>query len=199
MVKPGNPLEIKYTMSHQIGQQLKHVRTQARLTQREMARKAGITNGTISLIEQNKVNPTVFALKKILDVIPMSLSEFFQEEEEGGGEKIFFRESEFLVLSEGDLSIKQVGKNLEGKSMQICYERYAPSASSARDDTERLRHEGQEGGIVIKGHLKITVGKQTAILGPGDAYYFDSLLPHVLTNVGKKELLFVSVISPPTF
>lgn len=188
-------------MSHQIGQQLKHVRKQARLTQREMARRAGITNGTISLIEQNKVNPTVFALKKILDVIPMSLSEFFQEEEEEeeGREKIFFRESEFLVLSEGDVSIKQVGKNLEGKSMQICYERYAPSASSARDDSERLRHEGQEGGIVIKGHLKITVGKRTAILGPGDAYYFDSQLPHVLTNVGKKELLIVSVISPPSF
>ena len=47
------------------------------LSQRELAKRAGVTNGMISLIEQNRVSPSVSSLKKVLDGIPMSLAEFF--------------------------------------------------------------------------------------------------------------------------
>lgn len=182
-------------MDIEIGSRLKGVRQEAHLTQRELARRAGVTNGTISLIEKNKLNPTVGALKKILDVIPMSLSEFFHEEGDKG-EQIFFRASELLELSEGDVSIRQVGRNLDGRMLQICHERYKAGASSGH---EHLQHEGEEGGVIIEGHIEITVDGQTRILGPGDAYYFRSDQPHRLRNAGKKDCVFVSVISPPSF
>ena len=47
------------------------------LSQRELARRAGVTNGLISLVEMNRVSPSVSSLKKVLDGIPMSLAEFF--------------------------------------------------------------------------------------------------------------------------
>ena len=47
------------------------------MSQRELARRAGVTNGLISLIEQNRVSPSVSSLKKVLDGVPMSLAEFF--------------------------------------------------------------------------------------------------------------------------
>ena len=37
------------------------------LSQRELAKRAGVTNSTISLIESNGTNPSVGALKRILD------------------------------------------------------------------------------------------------------------------------------------
>ncbi|MCB1405636.1 MAG: helix-turn-helix transcriptional regulator, partial [Rhodobacteraceae bacterium] len=37
-----------------IGTRLKVARTKRRLSQRELARKSGVTNGTISQIEQNQ-------------------------------------------------------------------------------------------------------------------------------------------------
>ena len=60
-----------------VGAHLRAVRTLYGLSQRELAKRAGVTNGLISLIEQNRVSPSVSSLKKVLDAIPMSLAEFF--------------------------------------------------------------------------------------------------------------------------
>ena len=60
-----------------IGTRLRLVRQVYGFTQRELARRAGVTNGAISLIEQNRVSPSISSLKKILDGIPLSLADFF--------------------------------------------------------------------------------------------------------------------------
>ena len=64
-------------LSIDVGAHLRAVRTLYGLSQRELAKRAGVTNGLISLIEQNRVSPSVSSLKKVLDGIPMSLAEFF--------------------------------------------------------------------------------------------------------------------------
>src|SRR5690606_6288151 len=60
-----------------IGARLQLVRKSKDLSQRELAKRVGVTNSTISLIEQNKVSPSVSSLKKVLDGIPISLADFF--------------------------------------------------------------------------------------------------------------------------
>ncbi|MGY2498892.1 helix-turn-helix domain-containing protein, partial [Klebsiella pneumoniae] len=56
-----------------IGHRLKAVRTKAALSQRELAKRSGVTNGFISQIEKNQVSPSVSSLRKVLEGIPMSL------------------------------------------------------------------------------------------------------------------------------
>ena len=51
--------DIKHIMSIGVGARLRSVRTTFGLSQRELARRAGVTNGLISLIEQNRVSPSV--------------------------------------------------------------------------------------------------------------------------------------------
>ncbi len=60
-----------------VGSRLRHVREKFGLSQRELAKRAGVTNGTISLIEQNRVSPSVSSLMKVLEGLPMTLAEFF--------------------------------------------------------------------------------------------------------------------------
>ena len=64
-------------MSVELGVRLKAVRKHFELSQRQLAKRSGVTNATISLIEQNKVSPSVSSLKKVLDGLPMSLADFF--------------------------------------------------------------------------------------------------------------------------
>lgn len=52
------------------GARLKLVRESYKLSQRELARRSGVTNATISLIEQNRVSPSISSLKKLLEGIP---------------------------------------------------------------------------------------------------------------------------------
>ena len=49
-----------------VGQRLRGVREMHSLSQRELAKRAGVTNGTISLIEQNRVSPSIGSLRKVL-------------------------------------------------------------------------------------------------------------------------------------
>jgi mannose-6-phosphate isomerase-like protein (cupin superfamily) len=47
--------------------------------------------------------------------------------------------------------------------------------------------------------LEVTVGDQRRMLEPGDAYYFDSRLPHRFRNPGEEECEVVSACTPPSF
>jgi transcriptional regulator with XRE-family HTH domain len=50
-------------MSVDIGSRLRHLRIAHKLSQRELAKRTGVPNSTISLIESNASNPSVGALK----------------------------------------------------------------------------------------------------------------------------------------
>ena len=54
-----------------IGSRLRFIREKSGLSQRELAKRTGVTNATISLIEANQTNPSVGALKRILDGLPI--------------------------------------------------------------------------------------------------------------------------------
>ena len=165
------------------------------MTQRELAKLSGVTNGAISQIEQNNVSPSVASIKKILSVFGLSLADFFSDEFDRE-RQIFFRASELTVVSKKPLLLKQVGKKLHSSKLQVLHEIYAPGADTG---PSMLSHEGEEAGVVVRGEVEVTVGANHDILGPGDAYYFHSKLPHRFRNPGKVECELVSVCTPPTF
>jgi transcriptional regulator with XRE-family HTH domain len=182
-------------MSLNLGARLREVREARGISQRELSRRAGISNATVSQIESNTVNPSVGALKRIVDAIPMALSDFFAVEP-GDESPVFFRAADMMEIGRGGVSYRQVGRDLTGKALQILSECYQPGSDSGR---VHLSHEGEEGGIVIKGQLEVIVGDQRTVLGPGDAYYFKSREPHRFRNTGPEPCEIVSVCTPPSF
>ena len=56
-----------------VGARLRALRLMHGLSQRELAKRAGVSNAIISLIEQNRSSPSVGSLKKVLDGLPVSL------------------------------------------------------------------------------------------------------------------------------
>lgn len=182
-------------MSVDVGARLRFVRTRHGLSQRALAKKAGVTNSSISLIESNAVNPSVGALKRILDGIPIGLAEFFALEPDRP-KKVFYRADELVEIGKGPISYRQIGDTLFGRSLQILRERYEPGADTGRVP---LAHEGEEGGIILSGRLEVTVDEERRILGAGDAYYFESRRPHRFRCVGRAPCELISALTPPSF
>ena len=187
-----------------IGGRLKSVRESRGLSQRDLAGRAGLTNGAISLIEQNKSSPSVASLKRLLDAIPMTMSEFFSEVEETESPKYFYAADEFIELSPQDIglgngalrvSLRQLG-DASKHSMMVLHETYPPGADTGPD---MLSHDSEEAGVVISGIIEVTVGDQVRVLNPGDGYLFDSRLPHRFRNIGSADCVVVSACTPPTF
>lgn len=182
-------------MSDDVGQRLGAIRRLHGLSQRALARKCGVTNATISLIESGTVSPSVGSLKRILDGIPIGLAEFFGFPL-ADQERMFFGADELVEIGEGGISYRQVLPDLTGRSLQILHERYQPGADTGKVP---LRHEGQEGAVIIRGRLEVQVGQARRVLGPGDAYYFESNRPHRFRNVGDEVCEVVSACTPPSF
>lgn len=188
-----------------IGSRLRGLREARGFSQRELAARAGLTNGTISLIEQNKTSPSVASLKAVLDALSTTLSEFFAGAERAGPPRVFYAASEFTELSPDDLgmtgraarrvSLRQVG-DASRHALQILHETYPPGADTGPG---MLSHEAEEGGVVISGIVEITVGDEVRVLNPGDGYLFDSRLPHRFRNIGDSACIIVSACTPPTF
>jgi transcriptional regulator with XRE-family HTH domain len=180
-------------MNIDIGGRLRQYRQQKGLSQRALARLAGVTNGLISQIEQNAVSPSIASLKKVLDVLSLSLADFFTSEETPRDD-CFYSRKQLPNLGSGDVAIFLIGAGVKHRAMSILHEVYPPGA-----DTQTYTHAGEEGGVVTKGKVEVTVAGRTRILGPGDAYYFESRLPHRFRNIGSTPCEIISANAPPTF
>ncbi|GGF30365.1 aldehyde dehydrogenase [Aliidongia dinghuensis] len=182
-------------MSDDVGPRLVEIRRRHGLSQRALARKCGVTNATISLIESGAVSPSVGSLKRILDGIPIGLAEFFGFPLDDQ-ERVFFTADQLVEIGEGGVSFRQILPDLKGRALQILHEHYQPGTDTGK---VLLTHEGQEGGVVIRGRLEVQVGSVKRVLGPGDAYYFESSKPHRFRNVGDEVCEVVSACTPPSF
>jgi mannose-6-phosphate isomerase-like protein (cupin superfamily) len=147
------------------------------------------------LIEQNRVSPSVSSLKKVLDGIPMGLADFFTLDL-GGQPQVFFPREELSDIGTASVELRLVGSRLAKRSMSILHERYAANADTGE---EMLTRAGEEGGVIVRGKIELTVGGEARVLGPGDAYYFNRSLPHRFRNTGRDECEIVSASTPPTF
>jgi quercetin dioxygenase-like cupin family protein len=59
---------------------------------------------------------------------------------------------------------------------------------------EPSTHDGQEFLFVLEGEMMARVGDRTEVLGPGDAIYYDSNQPHLITCAGGKQAKALAVI-----
>ncbi len=179
-----------------IGIRLKKVRETHSLSQRQLAKSSGVSNAMICLIERGKSKPSLGLLKNILDVFQISISEFFSLELQEEPAKVFYGKDELTEIGDGLISYLQLGSNAQKINLQLMYERYQPGADTGRS---MIIHQAEEGGIIINGQLEVTVGDKTRILGPGDAYLFNSRTPHRFRNIGKVECTLVTSCTPPSF
>jgi len=184
------------TEAPDVGRRLRELRKMYGFSQRQLAKRAGVTNGTISLVEQERISPSIGSLKKILDGFPINMTDFLTLDM-APNRRVFYTAKDQKEIAGGDpISFKLLGKDTRGRAIQMMHETYQAGADTGE---EMLAHAGEECGIVISGELVLTVGGETRLLQAGEAYYFDSRLPHRFRNLGKDECVIVSACTPPSF
>jgi transcriptional regulator with XRE-family HTH domain len=180
-----------------VGVRLQSIRKLKGLSQRELAKRAGVTNSTISMIEKNSVSPSISSLKKVLAGIPMSLVEFFsQEAEQDNYTQVVYRAAELIDIHSGAISMKLVGKAYPNRAITLLDETY-PAGSDTGDDM--YTHDGEETGLLVEGRLELSVGDEVFILEPGDSYYFESSKPHRFRNPFDQPARLISATTPANF
>lgn len=176
-----------------MGERLKALREEKGYSQRELARRSGLTHTTVSAIENGRIDPSLGTLKRILSACEVRMGEFFQPTK--GMLAVMSRE-QIATITSGGVHMRYVAPRTPDRMLEITQEIYDAGADTGED---LLAHEGQEGGIVVRGHFELTLGDTKYKLGPGDSYYFASTIPHRFRNVGSEEGEIINAASPPTF
>jgi len=125
----------------------------------------------------------------------MSLAEFFTLDL-GETPQAFFSADELVEIGTEKVSLRLVAAQRPGRQMTILHERYECGSGTGED---MIVHRGEEGGVLIRGRIELTVSGSSRILGPGEAYYFASQLPHRFRNVGREACEIISASTPPSF
>ncbi len=179
-----------------IGSKLKELRIRRGLGMRELAQRSGISHSSISLIERNRMSPSVDTLSAILDALGTTLVGFFTDFHPVTVHSAFYGASDLVEIGKvNSVSHRIVGINHPNRQLLMLYETYAVGARSAK----AYCHSAQEAGIVIKGKIELAVGNESRVLLPGDGYYFDSRLPHSFRNASEGKSEIISAVTPPTY
>ncbi len=175
-----------------IGSKIKDLRVRARLTQGELADRCELTKGYISQLENDLTSPSIATLKDILQALGSSLADFFAEEDE---EKIVFGVNDYFVKENDGHSVTWLVPTAQ---KNMCEPIRLIIKPLQRTETD-LPHEGEEFGYVLKGSIKVHLGKKTSKAVKGESFYFRADKPHYIENVGKDEAIVLWLSCPPNF
>lgn len=178
-----------------VGARLKTVREQAGLSQRELARRAGVTNVTVSLIEQESHAPSLASLHRILTAIPISMAEFFALPVTKQ-DILFYDHADLAVVTRGSADLRVLGAERRDKKLQLFFERYAPGADTGK---EPIVHDGETAAVVVQGSVELEVGGQRRRIKSGGGFQLLGKQPYRLTNIGRQTAIVVCACTPSLF
>jgi transcriptional regulator with XRE-family HTH domain len=175
-----------------IGDRLREERVRAGISQRELARRLGLSASLISQLESGQSRPSVGTLYAIVTELGVSLDRVIKgadaetEGPDGGrsGERspvVHPGERATIDLDSGVRWEELAAAHEEGIDfLEAIYE----VGGASTPDQSLMRHHGREYGYVVSGTLNIQIGFQEYELGPGDSIAFDSTTPHRFYNQG---------------
>lgn len=178
-----------------LGTKIRILRRLKGITQELLAKQAGLTKSSISQIEKNKISPSVPTIMKICSVLGTTASRLFDGLEVK--EKIIVRgkEREKIPFNIPKVNIYRLTSDSLGKDMEPLYLTADPGAES---DKKPYSYKGQKFGLVLRGKVKLILGKKEYILNEGDSAYFDASVPHKWKNISKNKAILLWVSSPPS-
>ena len=176
-----------------IGDRLREERVKAGISQRELARRLGLSPSLISQLESGQSRPSVGTLYSIVTELGVSLdhvirgSDFPDSNGPDGGRTL----ERSPVVHPGERAAIDLDSGVRWEELAATHEEgidfleaiYEVGGASTPDES-LMRHHGREYGYIVSGTLNIQIGFQTYVLGPGDSIAFDSTTPHRFFNEG---------------
>ena len=190
----------KYQIDHivsRLGEKIKNMRTERRLSLKELSHKSGISAAAIHKIESNGITPTITTMMKISDALGKKVSHFIEEKTEDS-DVVFVsaNEREPILTFKKGLELQGISARKYGDFiMTAAYSVLEVGASSGK---KPMKHRGEELVYCINGKVEFQVYDKTYTLAPGDSIHFRTLLEHKWKNVGqsKAKLLWILAVPP---
>lgn len=176
-----------------IGRRLREERFRAGISQRELARRVGLSASLISQLESGQSKPSVGTLYSIVTELGVSVDRIIRggdhpetagsEAHSGGeGSPVVHPGERAAIDLDSGVRWEELAADRE-ESVDFLLAVYEVGGAST-PDRSMMRHDGREYGYVLSGTLTIRIGFHEYELHAGDSVAFESTTPHRLVNHG---------------
>jgi transcriptional regulator with XRE-family HTH domain len=193
-----------------LGPRLRAIRLRRGIGLRELARRLDLSPSSISQIETGKIRPSVRTLYALASEFGVTVDEILFDDigPLHEGERVS-RLRETRAVAEPGLTVQRAAKRPSislnsgvrwerlgfwgDEDVEFIEATYEPGGASSPADA-LVRHNGHEFGHVVSGTLRVVVGFDEYVLGPGDSITFPSSTPHRLSNDGPETARAIWVV-----
>ncbi|MCD6281923.1 MAG: helix-turn-helix transcriptional regulator [Deltaproteobacteria bacterium] len=176
-----------------IGEKLRNLRLAQELTQEDLANRADLTKGFISLLERDLTSPSLDTLELILNALDTSMGDFFADK--GPATVVFSKENRVVIDDEAGIKKEVLIPGAQDRDVDIMLVTLDPYSKTKKEDA----HLGDECGIVISGRIFIILGKDVHKASKGDAFYYTANRQHWIENRSKRKAVILWISAPPSF
>lgn len=166
-----------------IGKHIRQIRKEKELYGSEIAKRAQVSNGLISRIENGRTIPSLPVLLSIIDALETEPSNFFQSIELNTFAKyMVVRADEHSAIEKEDDAVGFtyefiLNKQLQGIGLEMVILTLEPNCQR-----EQVQTDAYEFKYILSGNCEYIIDDETVSLQEGDSIIFDGRLPHVPKN-----------------
>ena len=178
-----------------LGERLRTIRLLHRLTLREVAQAAGVSESFVSQLERGRSSASVATLQRLAAALGIEVSDLFAPE--GLPRPRVLRREARQLLVWGRLGRKALLTPKPFHALEVVAAEFDPGGSTG--DETYTHGDSEELLVVVKGRVHLQLGTDIYDLGTGDSVQYRSSTPHRVSNSGEERAEVLFVISPPSY
>ena len=179
----------------ELGERLRAVRQLRRLTLREVATAAGVSESFVSQLERGRSSASVATLQRLAAAVGIEISDLFAAEPQAGPRVL--RREERQQLEWGHLGRKALLTPKPFHSLEVVTAAFDPGGSTG--DEPYTHGDSEELLLVLAGRIHLQLGSELLDLSAGDSVNYRSSTAHRVSNPGAEPAEVLFVISPPSY
>ena len=205
MAKERNPHGSGSIAPTELGPRLRAIRLRHGVGLRELARRLELSPSSISQIETGRIRPSVRTLYALAAEFGVTVDEILFDDVG----PLHMPPAAARPSAEPGLAVQRAHDRPSislnsgvrwdrlmfwgDEDVEFLEATYEPGGASS-PDSSFVRHNGHEFGHVLSGTLRVVVGFDEYVLGPGDSITFPSSTPHRLVNDGPETVRAIWVV-----
>jgi transcriptional regulator with XRE-family HTH domain len=170
-----------------VGPRLRALRLQRETTLADLSADTGISVSTLSRLESGQRRPTLELLLLLARAHGVQLDELV-EAPPTDDPRVHMR-----PISAHGMTMVPLSRHASGVQ---AYKIIIPATRQPPSPDEPKTHDGYEWLYVLCGRLRLMVGNQDLVLGPGEAAEFDTRVPHWFGSADAKGVEILSLFGP---
>lgn len=179
----------------QLGPTIRSLRQARRLTLRDVAHRAGVTESFLSQVERDVASPSIATVHRIARALDLSIAQLFANDADTG--RVVRKEARRRVVYQGLKAVDEFLTANNAGRLQVIMSTIEPGGGTG---AEPYTHDSdEEVAVVLAGVLDLWVADEHYVLREGDAITFSSRLPHWNANHGPDPVTVLFCLTPPSF